>query len=182
MWTNLTYFTPNICGISTLFLLHTKHWWNSNTNRTNLSPQTLVEFPLHTYFIPNTGGMLTELITANIGGISTMYLWWSLCTLFYSQARWELQSQLRSLLSCLNDVFWALRNSLVSWIYHQINLIIQTSVEFRIYPKQWNFFWVNLIYPKHWWNFHRVNLNHCGTGSFTEFDQKCQCSLKCAQL
>jgi len=46
-----------------------------------------MEFPLHIYFIPNTGGILTELITANIGGISRMYLWWSLCTLFYSQAR-----------------------------------------------------------------------------------------------
>ena len=144
------------------------------------SPQIFMEFSLHTYFIPNIGGILTELITANIGGISRMYLWWSLCTLFYSQARWELP---QATLVFVVMLVWCLSSTkkLPSFLdFHQINLIIQTSVEFPIYSKQWNFFWVNLIYPKHWWNFHRVNLNHCR--SFTKFDQKWQCSLKSAQL
>ena len=43
------------------------------------------------------------------------YLWWSLCTLYLLECQVRVRRQLRSLLLCLCDLFWALISSLVCW-------------------------------------------------------------------
>ena len=63
----------------------------------------------------------------SLNGSLRMYLWWSLCTLYLHACQVSYCRWLRSLLSYLCNIFWALIHSLVCWSCHSRTKIFSVT-------------------------------------------------------